>query len=59
VEFDFGYEAPLAGDVADLGAEANEVHGAVRELPQGQAQIGVFLTGGAIESVCDGACDPD
>jgi hypothetical protein len=59
VEFDFGYEAPLAGDVADLGAEANEVHGAVRELPHGQAQIGVFLTGGAIESVCDGACDPD
>jgi hypothetical protein len=31
----------------------------VRELPHGQAQIGVFLTGGAIESVCDGACDPD
>lgn len=59
VEMDFGMEAPLAGDVGDLDWESNEVHGAVRLSPEGQAQLDAFLQpNGTIPGTCEGPCDP-
>jgi hypothetical protein len=59
VEFDFHVD-PLPGIEASPPPTESTVHGAVRQLPAGVAQVDAFLRpGGAVEQTCDGPCDPE
>jgi hypothetical protein len=61
VEFDFGIEPPLPGDIATPGEiESNQVHEGVRRLDAAITQIDAFLwPDGQITHTCAGPCDPE
>ena len=60
VEFDYGLEPPLPGDLAVPSAQRTEIHDLTRRSAAGKRQIDAFFrTDGLVENFCEGPCDPD
>jgi hypothetical protein len=57
VEMSFG--KPDNPDPTAPPPKEHDTHQTLREHPLGQDQVWRFLESGRVESVCDGACDPD
>jgi hypothetical protein len=57
IEYDFGLAPEPTTNVPARDGE--DPHGKVRKLPSAEKSLDQFLRTGAIESFCDGACDPE
>ena len=57
IEYDFGLMPEQTINVPSIDGE--DPHGKVRKLASAEKSLDQFLRTGAIESFCDGACDPE